>query len=156
MIYVFDTSAFVTIFKNYYKGRFPSLWRKFDRLVEDGRIVSTMEVRREIEGRIDDLSKWLKKNKSTFPTPTSEVAHYVRRIFEETHFQHIVEQKKILKGGYVADPFVVATAASLEPGSVVTLEGYKKNGAKIPNICEHFDVPCLNLEDFMKAERWKF
>ncbi|MBZ0199623.1 MAG: DUF4411 family protein [Ignavibacteriaceae bacterium] len=39
---------------------------------------------------------------------------------------------------------------------MITEEDYKKNGAKIPNICEHFDIPCLKLEGFLIQENWKF
>lgn len=156
MKYVFDTSAFVTIFRNYYRSRFPSLWKKFDRLVVTGRIISTREVKREIEVRDDSLNKWAEKNKELFPTPTSTVAYFVSMIFEFRNFQNNVERKKMYKGGYVADPFVVATAKSLKQGSVVTLESYREHGAKVPNMCEYLDVSCLNLEEFMEEEGWKF
>ena len=29
-------------------------------------------------------------------------------------------------------------------------------GAKIGNICGHFSVPCMSLEEFMIAEGWRF
>src|SRR5467141_2643406 len=28
--------------------------------------------------------------------------------------------------------------------------------SKIPNICKHFNVPCMTLEEFMAAEGWQF
>ena len=126
MKYVFDTSAFVTIFRNYYESRFPSLWERFYELIDDGKIVSTMEVKREIGVRNDALNGWAKNNKQVFPVPTRAVAHFVSKLFEVHNFKHSnVDRKKMYKGGYVADPFVVATAASRR-GSVVTLESYRK------------------------------
>jgi hypothetical protein len=47
--YVFDNSPLSTLFRNYYRKTFPSLWQRFDQLVDDGRLVSTREVFREIE-----------------------------------------------------------------------------------------------------------
>lgn len=32
----------------------------------------------------------------------------------------------------------------------------KPNAAIVPNICEHFGVDWLNLEQFMQQEGWKF
>lgn len=36
------------------------------------------------------------------------------------------------------------------------MEQLKPNAAKIPNICQHFKVPCVDLEDFMEQEDWVF
>ncbi len=49
MTYVFDNSPLSTLFRNYYRRRFPSLWQHFDDLVDSGEIISTREVLREIE-----------------------------------------------------------------------------------------------------------
>jgi hypothetical protein len=80
---------------------------------------------------------------------------FVTRIYSIPQFQQNIEQQKILKGGRVADSFVIAKAA-VEHGAVVTMEVLKPNAAKIPNICAHFNVRCLSLEEFMEEERWQF
>lgn len=159
--YVFDTSAFIVLFNNYYRSRFPTLWDNFNELVETGRIVSTREVKREIQDQVDDLSVWADKatQSELFPMPTRAVADFVSKIFQFEHFQGNVERKKLLNGGKNADPFVVATAASRPPEqsvAVVTLEKYKDHAAKIPNMCHHFGVRCMNLEGFMEEEGWEF
>ena len=157
MIYVFDTSIFVKLFGSYYRGRFPSLWKKFDSMISARRITSTREVRREIEDQTDELDDWANKNPNVFPTPKSDVGIFVTEIYLIRHFQANIEKKKLLKGGKCADPFVVATAlASVPCGTVVTLEVYKPHSAKIPNICSHFGIVCLNLEEFMEKENWVF
>jgi hypothetical protein len=71
------------------------------------------------------------------------------------HFQQNLEQQKLLKGGLNADPFVIARAA-VEQRTVVTMEKLKPHAAKIPNICQHFGVACMTLEEFMEAENWQF
>lgn len=48
MIYIFDNSPLSSLFRNYYRSRFPSLWGKFDALVAQGQILSTREAFREI------------------------------------------------------------------------------------------------------------
>ena len=77
------------------------------------------------------------------------------QIYAVSHFQQNIERQKLLKGGVLADPFVVAKASVIE-GTVVTMELLKDNAAKIPNICDHFGVRCMHLEDFMEAEGWEF
>jgi Domain of unknown function (DUF4411) len=79
----------------------------------------------------------------------------LRRSIGITHFQQNIEQQKLLKGGRNADPFVIAKAAT-DGKTVVTMELLKPNAAKIPNICKHFNIPCLTLEQFMETEGWQF
>lgn len=156
MIYVFDNSPLSALFKNFYQKRFPTLWKHFDSLVADGRLLSTREALREIEdSSIDLLRDWCKSNKHIFTMPTAEEGGFVAKIFAVPHFRQNIEQKKLYKGGRNADPFVIAKAAVIK-GTVVTMELEKPNSAKIPNICKHFDVPCKTLEEFMEAEDWKF
>lgn len=156
MTYVFDTNAFSALFKSYYRKRFPSLWVQFDNLIATGAIVSTREVLRELEGSaIEGIEDWYRANKSVFSVPTAIEGAFVAKIYRVPHFQQNIEQAKILKGGTNADPFVIAKAATIK-GTVVTLEKAKPNSAKIPTICQHFNIPCISLEAFMEAENWQF
>lgn len=156
MTYVFDTNAFSQLFHSFYPGRFPTLWAQFDELVADDQITSTREVYREIEDdRVKRLRDWGKDNKHLFPTPTADEAAIVSKIFQVQHFQQVIEQKKLLKGGKNADPFVIARAGAID-GAVVTMESEPRNGAKIPNICRHFKIPCFSLESFMEEVDWQF
>jgi hypothetical protein len=156
MMYVFDTSPLSTLFRNYYRRRFPTLWDRFDGLVADGRIISTREVRREcVDGPVESLRDWTGQHDEFFPVPGAAEGAFVTRIYGVVHFQQNIEQRKLLRGGHNADPFVIAKAAA-EGRSVVTMEEFKPNGAKIPNICRRFDVECLSLEEFMEREGWEF
>lgn len=155
-MYVFDTSPLSTLFKNYYRRRFPTLWSQFDALVANGRIVSTREVLREInDGPVESLRDWCIGQHALFPAPTGQEGTMVAQIYAVPHFQQNIEQQKLLKGGRNADPFVIAKAM-VDHGTVVTMEILKPNATKIPNICKHFDVPCVGLEEFMEAEGWEF
>lgn len=156
MIYVFDTNIFIQFFSSYYRGQFPSLWQQFDELAANDQITSTREVMRELGGRGNEaLQGWLKASKELFPAPTANEAQFVTAIYAMTHFQQNIERKKLLKGGNVADPFIIARAKILS-ATVVTLERERPNSAKIPNICNHFSIPCVSLEEFMKRENWIF
>jgi len=156
MSYVFDNSPLSALFKNFYRNRFPTLWVLFDALVTNGEIVSTREVLREIEdGATESLRDWAAQNQQLFTVPTAAEGAFVRRIYEVAQFQQNIEQQKILKGGKNADAFVIAKAAVMQ-GTVVTMERFRPNAVKIPNICKHFNIQCLSLEEFMEQERWEF
>lgn len=128
----------------------------FDELVAAGRIVSVREARRELDQNIKDhLDRWVDRNKRIFLSPSAEETEFVSRIFEMQHFRQIVPPRNISIGRSVADPFLIAAAES-RGGCVVTEESYKKNAAKIPNVCEHFGVSCTNVEGFMEREGWTF
>jgi hypothetical protein len=155
MIYIFDSNVLINLFRNFYRGRFPSLWQKFDTYVVSGQIVSVREVLNEIEGRDDQLSEWAKQNRHIFVQPSPEELAFIAEIFKVSHFQMLVRTEERLKGKPVADPFVIAKAKTIQ-GCVVTDEILKPNAAKIPNVCDHFGVAHLNLEGFMEKENWTF
>ncbi|MDI6752343.1 MAG: DUF4411 family protein [bacterium] len=72
MIYVFDSDAFINLFKHFYLNRFPSLWEKFNQLVKEGVIISVREVYNEIGEYGDRLSQWANDNRHLFQQPSPE------------------------------------------------------------------------------------
>jgi hypothetical protein len=156
MIYVFDTSSFSEL-KHFYPGVFKSIWAGFDDLVQQQRLISTREVWNEIQrGNADQhTNTWLKGRKEIFTTPDGVELQFVTKIFQVRHFQGLIGEQQRLKGTPVADPFVIA-CAKIRNGIVVTEERLKPNAAKIPNVCEHFGIPCVDLETFMHQQDWSF
>lgn len=155
MVYILDTSFIIQLHENCYRENFVTLWGLFDEMLAAGQFTSTREVRRELEEQSDVATKWAEANNDLFTTPTAEEGRFVANIYAVKHFQQNIELKKILKGGKNADPFVIARAAVLD-GTVLTMEQLKPNAAKIPNICDHFKLPCMDLRGFMTAEKWSF
>lgn len=155
MHYIFDTNTFVTIFKNYYVDRFPSFWDRFNNYIEEELISSVREVRREIAAQDDYLNEWSKNNKHIFSIPSPTELAFITQIYSVNHFMYNLEKRKRLYGGAFADPFIIAKAQVLN-STVVTQEKFKPNGTKIPNICQHFNIPCCNLEEFLTIENWVF
>ena len=156
-MYVFDNGPLITLFKHYYPERFPSLWKKFDALRAEGKIISVREVKNEIEryAETDRLITWTKRSTQFFPTPIHEELLFVAEIFKIKHFQNLIKKKELLKGRPVADPFIIAKARVMD-GCVVTLEKYKENSAQIPNVCDKFGIACVDLEGFMERVHWIF
>jgi len=156
MKYVFDSDSLINLFWHYYPERFPTLWEKFDTLVSAGELVSVREVFNEIGSSEDLLGTWAREHKKVlFLESTVEELQFVGEIFQVQHFQAMVRKQERLKGKPVADPFVIARA-KISGASVVTQEKNTKDAAKIPNVCDHFSVRCMNLEGFMQKENWTF
>ena len=156
MKYVFDSDSLIDLFRHYYPERFPTLWEKFHALVSAGELISVKEVYNEIGSSEDSLASWAKEQKNTlFLESTVEELQFVGVIFQVRHFQAMIRKQERLKGKHVADPFVIARAKILS-ACVVTQEKNIENAAKIPNVCDHFRIACINLEGFMEKESWTF
>lgn len=156
MMYVFDTSSLSEL-KHFYPAIFKSIWTELDKLVQQEGIISTKEVWTEIQrGNPDQhTNAWLKRNKELFTTPSINELQFVAQIFTIPHFQSMIGRKQRLKGDPVADPFVIA-CAKIRNGTVVTEEQFKPNSSKIPNVCHHFGLPCIDLKTFMQQQKWSF
>lgn len=157
MIYVFDNNS-MRVISHYYPERFPTFWRQFDAAVAESSVFSVREVYNELInwGAAQEwFLRWLKRHRSMFVVPEPKETLFVAEIFKVPHFQALVGGTQQLKGQPVADPFLIA-CAKVRGGTVVTEEGKKLNAAKIPNVCEHFEVPCTNVEGFLTASGWQF
>lgn len=156
-MYVFDTNSFSRLLSCYPNDRFPSLWSRFEAMFLSGKIMSTRQVMIELQAgkrRTEKAYNWAQDHRQFFTPLIGEEAAAVADIFQIEHFQQIVRRKQ----GVVstsADHFVIARANILG-GTVVTEESKPPHGARIPNICDFFDIPCVKLDGFMKRENWKF
>jgi hypothetical protein len=157
MKYIFDNNTLTGIFRHYYRDSFPSFWTRFDKMIEEGTVLSVREVHNEIKNysRKDELENWAKANPNFFHNPTPEELQFINKIYNVPNFTNNMSQKVLLYGGPFADPFLIAKAY-VEQGTVVTQEEVKPNAAKIPNICDHFHIPCINLQMFLKQNDWTF
>ena len=156
MAYVFDTSSF-SVIGNYYPEQFPTFWEKFDQAATAGTIISVREVRRELDFYVPypHLSDWVKDHGDIFSPPIPAETQFVQEIFSVRHFQMLVSEKDRLAGNLGADPFVIARAKVIN-GCVITEETRRPHAARIPNVCDHFEVDCTNLQEFMEREGWTF
>lgn len=156
MIYVFDTSSLSNL-KHFYPQVFTTIWDELDRMVRAGELISTKEVWNEMQrgNSSQHTNDWLKVRKQIFITPSADELRFVAEILAIPHFQALIGERQRLMGIPVADPFVIA-CAKVKGGTVVTEEQLKKNAAKIPNVCAHFRIPCMNLEQFMQQLGWQF
>jgi hypothetical protein len=165
MTYVFDTTSIRSL-QHFYPRVFKSIWDGLEALVSQNRLISTREVLHELERQAvsDDVLTWAKDHRAIFLTPNTQELRFVATIFQVPHFQALIGQQQRLKGMPVADPFVIA-CAHVHAGTLVTEEGWvrpsasltpKPHAAKIPNVCAHFGIRCIDLEAFMHQQDWNF
>ena len=157
--YVMDTGFFITS-RSYYPAIFSAFWEKMNEAVRSRTISSVKEVWRELEdykggrGEQEHLLDWLEKHKHIFAEPTHEEEEKVVEIFAVPKFQKLIDKRKIEKGGYAADPFLIAKAWDI--GGIVVTEESPRSPVKIPAVCDHFGVKCITPEAFMQEEKWNF
>lgn len=131
---------------------FPSFWQKLDEWAEEGLILSTEEVRLEIEKVDDDLLEWIKGRKHFFRPLDVEVQEIVSAILND--FPKLVS---VGKNRSAADPWVIAQA-KVTSSIVVTEELPSENAKrpKIPNVCNHFGVQFVNTLELIRRMELKF
>jgi hypothetical protein len=134
------------------------VWTGLDDLISKNRLISTREVWRELQqgNPTPHVNDWLNQRKHIFTTPTNEELNFVATIFSIKHFQQLIGKQQQLRGTAVADPFVIACAAVRKKGIVVCEESRKENSARMPNVCDHFKIPCIKLKEFMQQQNWTF
>ncbi|MDP1955643.1 MAG: DUF4411 family protein [Polaromonas sp.] len=150
--YVIDSNSLIRL-GQFYPSRFPTLWQSIDILVASGRLISVKECVAEIESfhKDDAIKTWVKAHSKIFMPPTASEAIMVGEILKIPHFRSLISEVALLKGRPVADPFLVASAA-VKRAIVVTEELEKPQAAKVPNVCKHFGVNFLTLEQMMELE----
>lgn len=100
----------------------------------------------------DDLEKWAKSRKECFVPSSVPVQQEVRAILA-TH-------RGLVEGGTKknsADPFVIALAKQ-EHCKVVTEEVRTRNekAPKIPDVCDAYQVECIDFVHFAREVKFAF
>lgn len=151
-IYVIDSNSLIRL-GQFYQSRFPTLWEKIEDLVKADRLISVKECVAEIESfyKDDSIKLWVKAHSKVFKPPTATEAQFVAEIFKVPHFKSLISEAAMLKGKAVADPFLVASGA-VRGAIVVTEELEKQHAAKVPNVCKHFGLKFITLEEMMGLE----
>lgn len=117
MLYSFDTSAFLNSWNRYYPpDLFPSLWERFDDLINSGNIIATEEVLIELERKDDDVYRWAHNRRQMFVPMYHDIQQAAISILAQ--YPRLIDNRKNRSG---ADPFVIALAQTqMEDCAVVT------------------------------------
>lgn len=153
MSYCIDTSAILDGWVRYYPiDSFPGLWANLDRLIEANRLLTSDEVLRELEAKDDEALRWAKERPRLFVELDDPIQAATSEIL--SRFPNMVDT---MRGRNRADPFVIAVARA-RGCTVVT--GERNRGTperpRIPLVCAHFGLPCVDLLGLIRAEGWRF
>ncbi|HEY3356890.1 MAG TPA: DUF4411 family protein [Polyangia bacterium] len=152
-IYCLDASSLIFAWTEHYPpSMFPTLWEHLGRLASEGRLVSPVEVRRELEAGDDDLAKWAHLHPELFRDLTEDVQRAATTVMAMC--PNLIDVAKLKDG---ADPFVVAVAI-VEGAVVVTNETPTGNAKrdKIPDACRKLNLEYVDWLRFMEAEGYRF
>ena len=147
-LYVLDTNVFINMQRRTPRDIpvFKQLWDKLETMIEDGVVVSSVEVFDELCRGDDTLIEWIKKRKLAFLPSDEQVQLKVREILKR--FPDLITGSKKAN---TADPFVIALASIL--GCILVSDETRagdRNPARIPNVCDVFDVPIIKYVDFLR------
>lgn len=156
-MYVFDTSSF-SLLGNYFPNTFSGFWERFNALAVDGHVISVSEVYKELErqSRHEHLNQWCYANRGLFFASSEEETKWVARMFrEQPSFHALISPQAILDGRPVADPFLIASSM-IRGWCLVTEERIQGNKIRIPFICKHYGIRCINVEGMLQEQAWRF
>jgi hypothetical protein len=139
-----------------------SFWEWTAGKVHDGYIVSPRRVYQEVaenEKHQDELAKWMRhrRDKGLCVAPSRAVQERVQAIEEHVFTKYIVVEAWDFSKG--ADPWVIAHAMEDGQGIVVTKESDSRPNAqkaRIPDVCDHFNVKCVDTLEMLKQLKAKF
>jgi len=160
VVYVIDTSSLIGMRRQCPEDIFPGVWSALAKLVKEGRLVTCMEVKVEIErGSDGDLLGWLKHNRAIYRGLDPDQLVTAQEVIAK--FTGLVDENKETAD---ADAFLVALALAsnrINANSflpmefvVVTEEGKKRS--HIPDAWEHYEIRCMRFYDMFREENWKF
>ena len=147
--YCFDTSALINLKNNYPREIFDSLWVNIESLIAKGLLVAPREVFHEIQRGDDELIEWVKRSKKMFVDLDLDQIEKVRDVL--SNYESLAAPQKESPH---ADPFIISLALS-KGYSVITQESKHKPG-RIPDVCNRYNIKCLNLLEFIKEQGWRF
>ena len=155
-IYCIDTSSLIHAWRRAYPiQNFPLFWGRIDELIEAGRLISSIEVLKELEKRDDDLYEWANERKNMFLDIEDDILQI--RVAEILKlYPRLVDTRK---NRSAADPFVIAVASVFDsPLVVVTEEGPTNNIKRpnIPDVCIAENLKCIKILELIVLEDWRF
>lgn len=152
MPFSLDTSGILDAWVRYYpRDVFPTIWSNMDSSAKNGDIFVIDEVLRELERKDDDVYKWVKTRGHMIVLIDQDVQTQAAGIMKD--FPRLIDTRRNRSG---CDPWVIALAVARQ---LTVVTGEKPSGniqkPKIPDVCQHLNVPCIGIVDFFRAQGWR-
>lgn len=153
--YLIDANVFITAHRVIYPFDIaPSFWSQ---LIEKAspKIVIIEEVNKEILKGGDQLADWYIENKDKFNIlgiPEQEVIEAYGKIINNINENEQYKQSAKDEFASIADSWLCAYGLAYDY-TIVTFEKYNPDSKKkifIPNVCNEFNIKCIDLIQFMR------
>jgi hypothetical protein len=161
--YWIDASVWIEAhLRSYPIGIADSFWKWVAGQVECGNIVSPRRVYQEVaeheKHKDDELAKWVRhrRERGLCIPPSRSVQDRIHDIGEHIFTKYLVVEAWDFQKG--ADPWIVAHALE-DHGIVVTKESETRPNAqkvRIPDVCDHFNVKCIDTLEMLKQLKARF
>jgi hypothetical protein len=170
-IYIMDSSSFIHLRRINPIDIYKTPWEKLRNLIVEGRLITHSQVKEEITDGEDFLVDWVRELGNDW---IYNVTAYQNKILPKIHKKY----PKFIKpeNKHDADPFIVALACEKKNTRplqmtftkneyvVVSNEYSAKNRnlqnkwevVKIPDFCEVYGIPCIDLFECFRREKWEF
>jgi len=160
-VYVLDANVFVEAARRYYAFDLaPGFWQYLIDRAKEGRVMSIVQVRLEIERGKDDLAAWTKSSFSFAFVKTDEV-DVIESYKEVVNWVHEQDQySDAAKEDFdrSADGWLIAYAKAhshvLVTHEVVAPDARRK--VPIPNVCRHFNVVFTDTFKMLRSMGFQF
>lgn len=169
-LYIIDTSSLIQIKDHYDRRILPGIWKDLEQLIIDQRLIAPEEVKNEILYGDDSLVPWVQNHVRMF-YPNSDLIGLTQSVVLK-EFPRMAKEDSEKPN---ADPFVVALTLMISQGPQQSLISFNpivvsdeksdliKNSKlpssqikKIPDVCNHFDLKCINHLEMFKLEGFRF
>ena len=155
MLYLLDANVLIDANRDYYPlGRVPEFWEWLVDRARRHQVKTPLEMAEEIlNGREDDLTRWLKDNRDLLLLAEHVNETLVARVTSQGYAPDLSDEEVERVG---RDPFLIAYALR-DPGrrTVVTTEvskpKKKRANRHIPDVCDDLHVLHCNTYQFIEA-----
>jgi hypothetical protein len=150
--YSLDSSFFIDLWSR--EGKFPKdifvgIWEALVEGIDKGEIIAPEVVRDELANTDEAaLKRWLAEHDGMFvPLETGQLGPLTEIVRRYPAYANSPRN--------LADPAVIALAKADELAvlsSETKATQHSERKPKIPNVCQEFDVGCLDIQDFCRKE----
>jgi protein associated with RNAse G/E len=163
IIYCIDTSSLIELKEKYPQTIFTNLWNNIDELIQKGRIIAPLEVKKEIEKGDDELKSWVKNKKRNkmFIKPDKFQVEKAKEILSKYSF--LAKPDKV--DDVNADPWLISLVVKkldeekdilFKNKYIIVTEESQIRINRIPSVCKQMNIECINLIKMFEKEGWKF
>jgi hypothetical protein len=170
-LYIIDSSSLIEIKRRYPRHTLPGIWDDLHALCQRDQLIAPIEVKNEILQRDDELKAWIDDHDKMFWENDSSILEKTRKVL--SIFPEMSDFNS--QNNAQADPFLIGLAMlhtdqaqhRFDKREVIVVSeetsDLEKNPKlpfsqikKIPDVCGHFKLKCIDHLVMFKQEGFKF